>query len=680
MRKSQDLYVSTGVEEYIGVLGTHEYSVAAKKHAKYEYIDCTCTLDIETSNKEEDGFLYASQCNIDGENCQVRYIEDFIGLAERLTEEMGLCLERRLVFYIHNLGYEQWYMIQILGEQWGIDSALYTKPHKPLTIRFGNGIEFRDSLKLFQKSLAGATKGCKHAKLAGDLDYRMWRTPDTPLSPDEWNYCINDVQGLWEAIERLKKEHGYNQATIPLTNTGMVLDEVNRRIRADGKVFAAMKALALNKEQLALGYKCMAGGDTHGTRWRAGRVYNNCNSADLKSAHPSQMILKDFPAGEPLTMPANLPEGDLSMLIDNHMGWIGMVFVAGLQIRPECPDPTISVSKCEDVEGIHGTDNGRLLGADGALIYMDSNDFQRFREAYTYDEIIGVKIVAFHLAPLPETFRAAVLDFFKVKESAPDGPERVFAKICVNTIFGACAQKVIRDEYDITVGDDITAEKLSWEDNLAATSEDKARSRQLKKLPFLWGLWTASLSRLALWELIKSVGWERVIYWDTDSCKYEGAKAPQIDAYNRAVMDLCEAKDSVVVNRKGKQVYIGVAEDEYPDTDYGYRKFTFLHAKCYAAEAWEDGEYRIQTTIAGVGKSEGAAAMHGDVGNLRDGLYIPIAGGQKLAYHSRPVTERHDFARSTKTASYIVMTPRDYKVQGAASTIIEAIDLDIIAE
>ena len=205
MRKSQDLYVSTGVEEYIGVLGTHEYSVAAKKHAKYEYIDCTCTLDIETSNKDEDGFLYAIQCNIDGENCQVRYIEDFIDLAERLVEEMGLCLERRLVFYVHNLGYEQWYLIQILGEAWGIDSALYTKPHKPLTIRFGNGTEFRDSLKLFQKSLAGATKGCKHAKLAGDLDYRMWRTPDTPLSPDEWNYCINDVQGLWEAIERLKK-------------------------------------------------------------------------------------------------------------------------------------------------------------------------------------------------------------------------------------------------------------------------------------------------------------------------------------------------------------------------------------------------------------------------------------------------------------------------------------------
>ena len=130
MRKSQDLYVAVNVEEYVKILGTHEYNLSSRKYAKYECIDCTCTLDIETSNKDEDGFLYAVQCNIDGENCQVRYIEDFIDLAERLVEEMGLCLERRLVFYVHNLGYEQWYLIQILGEAWGIDSALYINEYK----------------------------------------------------------------------------------------------------------------------------------------------------------------------------------------------------------------------------------------------------------------------------------------------------------------------------------------------------------------------------------------------------------------------------------------------------------------------------------------------------------------------------------------------------------------------
>lgn len=679
MRQSQDLQVCTTAAEALEAFRRLKPVKVRRRRGKRYYVNLTATLDIETTNTEEDGFAYSFALNIGGVNMVVRYIEELEEVIDGLIDSWSLGGSDYLSIYIHNLGYEYQYMAQILNEDWTIKNALYTKARQALYLRFGNGIEFRDSLKLFQKSLAGATKGCRHPKLKGDLDYSVYRTPDTPLTQQEFDYIANDVQGLYEAIERLKAEHDYNAATIPLTNTSMVIEEVNRHLHT-GEVQRAMRALALGKHELELAYHCMAGGDTHGTRWRASRTYENCNSYDLKSAHPSEQALWKFPAGEPFLLPEDVEEDELSTLIDEGYGWLGKVYLEDIQVRPECPNPTLSLSKTEAIEGLRGLDNGRVLGADAAFAYLDSNDYQRFREAYTYTDFCGVDILAFKLEYLPDEFREAVFDKFRVKESAEDGPERVFAKVCVNTIFGACAQKTVRDEFDILFEEVMERSKIKWEDKLAAMEDEAVIKTQQKKFPFLWGLWTSSLSRLRLWELQKAVGWERLIYWDTDSVKYEGPKLPVVDHYNQRIIDQCIARDAVVVNRKGKTVYIGVAEDEHPTVDYGYRRFRFLHAKCYAAEAWDGERYTIETTIAGVGKEQGKKALDGNIDTLADGLYIADAGGQALTYVDVPVRSRTDFKRRTRTASYIIMRPREYLVNAERPEAIKDMVAEIIVE
>ena len=679
MRQSQNLQVCTTAAEALEAFRRLKPVKVRRRRGKRYYVNLTATLDIETTNTEEDGFAYSFALNIGGVNMVVRYIEELEEVIDGLIDSWSLGGSDYLSIYIHNLGYEYQYMAQILNEDWTIKNALYTKARQALYLRFGNGIEFRDSLKLFQKSLAGATKGCRHPKLKGDLDYSVYRTPDTPLTQQEFDYIVNDVQGLYEAIERLKAEHDYNAATIPLTNTSMVIEEVNRHLHT-GEVQRAMRALSLGKHELELAYHCMAGGDTHGTRWRASRTYDNCNSYDLKSAHPSEQALWKFPAGEPFLLPEDVEEDELSTLIDEGYGWLGKVYLEDIQVRPECPNPTLSLSKTEAIEGLRGLDNGRVLGADAAFAYLDSNDYQRFREAYTYTDFCGVDILAFKLEYLPDEFREAVFDKFRVKESAEDGPERVFAKVCVNTIFGACAQKTVRDEYDILFEEVMERNKIKWEDKLAAMEDEAVIKTQQKKFPFLWGLWTSSLSRLRLWELQKAVGWERLIYWDTDSVKYEGPKLPAVDHYNQRIIDQCIARDAVVVNRKGKTVYIGVAEDEHPTVDYGYRRFRFLHAKCYAAEAWDGERYTIETTIAGVGKEQGKKNLDGNIDTLADGLYIADAGGQALTYVDVPVRSRTDFKRRTRTASYIIMRPREYLVNAERPEAIKDMVAEIIVE
>lgn len=667
MRKSQDLWVSTTPAEASQAVSDVAPARVSKKNGKkkdLEYIDLTCTLDIETTSPDKnDGFMYAIQFNVGGVNAGFRYIEDFIEFVNFLTEKWSLSRFCRLVFYVHNLGFEHMFLTQIFDKHWHLNKILLTKKRKPLTILFSNGVELRDSYKLFQKGLEGATKGLPHAKLKGDLDYRAYRTPDTPLSPDEWNYCINDVQGLYEAIERIKTERGFNQATIPLTNTGIVIKEVNDACYTNPEYRKAVGKLILTKRQLTLGYQCMGGGDTHGSRWKSGRVYENCNSNDFKSAHPGQQLLRKFPSGKPIDLPPDVTEKELNRLINSDYGWLGKVYIGDFKCRPECPNPTISLSKTEDIEGLLSLDNGRVMGAKGAFIYMDSNDYQRFKEAYTYKVFIGVDIYAFKLEYLPKVFRETIKSKFIIKETAADGPDRNFAKICVNTIFGACAQKVVRDEYELGDMENLDAETTHWQDNMEKLTESVVHTRQAQKFPFLWGLWTSSLTRLYLFKLIKAIGWNNIIYWDTDSGKYEGKPSAAIDEFNREIIAQCEARDAVVM-KKGKPVYIMYAENEHPDVEYGYRRFTFLHAKCYACESFNKntGEYEIETTIAGVGKTEGIKAMRGDISNLKEGLKISPAGGLALTYVDLPIYERK-FKRVTECASFIHMDDREYEVK-----------------
>ena len=672
MRFSQDIMVCETAGEFMSYMD-FKPRTAFQRGKHVEYVDTTCTFDIETTNGDADGFAYSFQTCVGGVVVVPRYFEDWAEMVETLCDKWRVTDKRKLVLYVHNLGYEFTYLIQLLTLRWGDCKALYTKSRKPLTLEFSNGIEFRDSLKLFQKSLAKATKGCKHEKLKGDLDYTVYRTPDTPLDDKEFAYCVNDVLGLYEAIERMKKEHGFNEATIPLTNTGLVKQEVNKNLNRD-KGFAKIKdALTLSKTQTFIAYKAMAGGDTHGSRWKAGYTYKNCNSYDFKSAHPSQQLLWKFPTGKLFDLPEDTPEEDMNALIDAGMGWVSKIALTGLSIKDECPDPSISRSKCINSEVIGEEDNGRVLDAEGTLLlYCDSNDWQRIREGYNYSEMVAVESFAFRLAYLPESFRHTILEKFRIKETMKGSPEYAFSKICVNTIYGATAQKQIRDEYTADIGDAIEFEKLSWEKNLDDMTDDEVTKAQTKKntFPFLWGLWTASLTRLKLWRLLKIVGWDRVIYWDTDSCKFEGEKVPGVDEYNEEIKRQCIARKCVVQKDNGKCVYIGVAEDEHPQADYGYQEFRFLHAKCYAARNC-DGV--LESTIAGVGKNEGVAALKDDIENLNDFLIIEDAGGQMLTYHDAPPRLRTDFAKPTMTASWIVMSPRRYEVGGVNT---ENIDIE----
>lgn len=661
MRRCNDLTVCETAQEFLQRLPVCPPVVYQDSYhkRKQKYVDVTACLDTETTNTQEDGFIWSYQLNVGGLNAVVRTYPEFVAILSGIVQAWHITGGKRLKIHVHNLGYESYYLMQLLHDTYGVESALFTSSHKVLSLKLENGIEFYDSLKLFQKSLAGATKGCPHAKAVGDLDYKAYHDARTPLTDDEYRYIVYDVQGLYEALERLKAEGGYNAANLPLTNTSRVLKAVNDKVKRSKGWSKLIKQLALPADGLRVAYKCMAGGDTHGNRYRMNKTWRNCNSYDFKSAHPSQMLTKKYPMSEPQYAGEGITAEQLQMLIDNNYGWIGHVYATDVDCLSDNPDPTISRSKCDYLPGGCACDNGRVLRAPVMGVWMDSNDYQRFVEGYTCGGVIAEDVWIFKLDYLPEPFRAAVKGYFEQKESLPkDSPEYVFAKICVNTIFGACAQKTVRDEYEYSIAELLEVQKTGWESNMQSMTEQQIIASQTKpgKLPFLWGLWTASCSRLELWKLIKAVGWDKAIYWDTDSCKFLGKRSPAVDDYNKAQKVLVESRGAVVINRKGKPVYIGIAEDEHPESEYGYTEFRALHAKCYA---YRDASGALEVTIAGVRKAEGRAALADNINRLAHGFVIDPAGGNKLWYHPAPINWADP---NTPRGSWIYMEDRNYQV------------------
>lgn len=684
MRTIDDLIVYTDLNEIYNYIDSTDFDFVSKPRSKKAYLNEFMTFDIETTTESETiGYPYTYQFTIGNQSAMVRTFADFANVLHRIINKYGLCEDFRIIIYVHNLGYEAFYLWQLLNKEFHLKEYLTPKSRKPLTIVYTEGLEFRDSLKLFQKSLASATKNCKHSKLQGDLDYNIIRYPDSNLNDKEFRYCIYDVVGLREAIIMLFKDHGYNTATVPLTNTAIVRESVLKSISHDAEYRQCKNKTKPDKLQLEILIRTMGGGDTHGSRFLAGKTINNCNMVDIKSAHPSQMLLKKYPCGTLTTYVNGMSWDEYNTISSDFAVWMYVDFVE-LAVQPQCSNPVISISKCENVESETEDvndlilDNGRVIYAYKCSVMMDSNDFSRIQRSYTWEDAKIVCAVTSKLRYLPLSFREPIKNYFANKESIVNKNDFVymFSKICVNTIYGACAQKPARDSYTAIISDNgVEYDHTNWIDVLhnMNDAEFKRVIENQKAFPFVWGSWTASLTRLQLFDMQEKIGWHNIIYWDTDSIYYRGEKAECIKLFNIEKIIEVKERGAIVKNYKNEDVYIGTFEDDYQSKTYGIEKFRFLHAKCYAYIV--DGE--LKTTIAGVGKKEGLNALK-DIENLKDGFYISNAGGKKIKYCSMPIRTIKRGEMEFPIASHIVMADRDYMISDNRKMIIENIEQEVI--
>lgn len=687
---------------------------------KREYVKQFGTFDIETTSvthKEIDpltgeetivpdyAYMYVWSACIDGVEVAGRTWNEFIVLLEKIHKHYATNEMRKFVIYVHNLSFEFAFMSGYFAD----NSDLFcTRPRKVLKYVLNTlGVEFRCSMKLTNMSLDKFTQkmaGCTHVKAVehnengkkADLDYTLVRHCETVITDEEWGYIINDTLGLWEALKYKMQKDGHNVATIPMTSTGYIRRLIKEAV--DKYCPYIREKLALTDETYHIVKEAFRGGDTHANMFKAGRVYHDVYSHDASSMYPFCMLAFDYPE----TALSLVDDDDLEeeyLMRDGHM-FVGEVTFRNIELKPDCYNPYISISKKIGVAKGVDIDNGRVLSADEITICIDSNDYHIIKDSYDFEaEFCVGRVYESRLAPMPQPIREVLLNLVKdkselkiaVKRSKPFSEEKESneydlgkSKNLLNGTYGLSATDPVHDQifydgemwytFDRLEYNSIPDYKALIDDIGAKIKDEKSIYESTKEsaLPYIYGFWTTSLARRHLHRIQKLAGAD-IIYWDTDSCKSTKMDFEGLAKLNQWVYDLCD-RTGTYVEVEGKRIYIGYFDNESNRKDIinppTYEVFKTLGAKRYAYNVYGENkdDAKFGATVSGISKERGKVAI-GSIDNFKEGLKVPNCGGFQLTYiDSKTITRREikDYRGVEGVAEYcgaIVMIPRTYTLE-----------------
>ena len=527
--------------------------------------------------------------------------------------------------------------------------------------------EFRCSYKLTNMSLKQFTSKMQveHQKLSGDeFNYSVKRYPWTPLSDEELEYCINDVLGLVEAVNKLMERDGDTLQTIPLTSTGYVRRNAKRAMK-DGSVHHNfVYSILPDIETYRALREAFRGGNTHANRYYASDIIENVHSADRSSSYPAVMCNCKFPMSvfTPI-MKKDLNPGYISRCMKiRHKALLLRIGIKNLRLRdPFWGCPYLSKDKCRNIhKAIDTEDNGRILEAEYLETTITDIDLKIIMEEYQ-GEIIFLQGWYASYKKLPQPLIDEVIKYYKDKTELKGvkGQEIYYdkAKALLNSLYGMMAQDPVKHNLIFQqVGD--------WEEDTSKTDEEiLGKSNQRAFLAYQWGVWVTAHSRDALERgirLVHETDGADFVYCDTDSVKYTG----DVDwsNYNRDRILECTESGSMATDPSGVTHYMGVFETEdLKDTGYAYRYFKTLGAKKYAYVERE-GE-GVHCTIAGVNKAKGGKELdkHGGISAFAEGFIFREAGGTQAVYNDSPEIDHVDIEghRLPITANVAIL-PSEY--------------------
>lgn len=631
-----------------------------KTNKKVTYLNIESAFDIETTsyinNGEKSAFMYIWMfgMGLGKEIFYGRTWEEFLDLCERLQHYFGLNENRRLVVYIHNLGYE----FQFMCKYFNWENVFAINERKPIKALCSYGIEFRDSYILSGYSLANTAKNLtthKVRKMEGYLDYSLIRHQSTQLTEKELGYCSNDIEIILAYINEQIAQ--YEDITkIPLTNTGRVRKYVkdacyytssNHRKSNRGKYQRyrqIMSDLTLDKATYIQLKRAFMGGFTHSNPNHTGKTLENVSSIDLTSSYPTVMLADKFPMSRAKELNITTVEE-----LKKAMSLYCLVFDLKLEgLRNTLKyESYISESKCfKMVKPV--INNGRVYDAEMIQTTITDVDFNIIEKVYEWDKISIANVRGFVKAYLPKSIIESILNLYQDKTTLKgvEGKEveYLLSKGMLNSVYGMCVTDVVKDEH--VFNETWGIERVDVDEKIDEYNKSKNRF-----LFYPWGIWVTAYARRNLWTAILNIG-DDYIYSDTDSIKMLNFDSHKeyVEKYNKHIgKKLADMMEHYKLNVEllapktiqGKAKPLGIWEFEG-----NYSHFKTLGAKRYLVK--ENGEFHL--TVAGLSKKNGINHMVNICGGdteqvfniFNDDLYIPANKTGKMT-HTYIDTEKEMF-------------------------------------
>jgi len=592
-----------------------------RTNKKVEYVNIECAFDIETTNTlyngEKFAFMYCWQFGIkDKEHIYLgRTWEEFLDTCKKLQIYFNLSETRRLVCYVHNLGFE----FQFIRKYLNWLNVFATDERKPIKALCDFGIEFRDSYILSGYSLAKTAENLtshKIQKLVGDLDYTIIRNSKTPLTEEEKAYCNNDVEILLYYIN--EQIALYKDITkIPLTNTGRVRKFVRNNCyhtstnhKKDNKGHYLRYRQTMNDlqitsvkeyEQLK---RAFAGGFTHANANYSGKMLKNVASIDFTSSYPAVMLSEMYPmsTGQITTL---TKEKDFNFYLSHYCLLFDAVFY---NIESSIAfENYISESKCTRLINPI-VNNGRVYCADELHITLTDIDFKIIKQSYKWKQCKVGNIIRYAKGYLPIPVLKSIIELYGKKTTLKGvvgkETEYLLSKGMLNSVYGMCVTDIVRDN-SIYSDNEWTKEKTNAVEDLDKYNKSKSRF-----LFYPWGVWVTAYARANLWTGILNIK-DDYVYSDTDSIKFLNYEKHKdfIEWYNRRITNklnvMCK-QTKINPDLLAPKTIKGVSKPlGVWDFEGIYTRFKTLGAKRYLVE--QDG--KLHLTVAGLSKQNGLQYM-----------------------------------------------------------------------
>ena len=388
---------------------------------------------------------YIWQMGLNDDVVYGREMSDFIRFLNRIhvVNKEGI-----LIVYVHNLGYD----FEHFCEYTPSDTKVFAKaPFKPMYVKIPSwGIEFRCSYMLTNMSLATCAKEfhLNESKATGELDYTVARTPLTPLTSAETEYCERDIKVIIAMLRDVFLNRYSCIADIPLTQTGEVRREVKELLLKSPFHRANMERVKPDLKMYRILTDTLAGGYTHCNGLFAEKLLTNVDSYDKASSYPDIMCTRKFPS----------EKWHECKILDDFEKYAYLIHVRFNEIEAVGSWAYISAHKCKS-KGYPNKDgkpqpaecdNGKIYRALWVEMWCTELDYQLIKRCYSIKSEDIICAYRSYKEYLPKVFIEYLLKLYNDKTTLKGNTEQqalyMRSKQRINAGFGMMLSSLVHDE------------------------------------------------------------------------------------------------------------------------------------------------------------------------------------------------------------------------------------------
>lgn len=445
--------------------------------------------------------------------------------------------------------------------------------------------------------------------LSIDTDYATFRDGFALTKLDlEYSGVIQEVKTLYEHITKLMKLYKDDLKSIPRTSTGYPRRDLRRACRRNKEYRKWFLSTKLSAQQYYMCLNAFKGALCFSNPFHRGDIVEGyIVHRDFRSHYPSQLRTRLFPIGKPETYydidsvkyHFTHEQVDIDDIIaDTDYTYIIELVVRNLKLKAGITAP-ILLDKDFDILPTNAIiDNHHVIvNKDINKLYLDSVTLKWLRKQYNFEYVV---LRAFRMknGPLPKEY-AEVIDkyFIEKADKTKDAFEHAVDKQRLNAIYGCFVQKPIRRTIK------------SFDKTAIQKALDEYYGNFSSFLPYQIGIMVTSYARDELLEYIELIGYDKVLYGDTDSLFY----LSDIDTDNRVLVhnSFKEMKAPKVKLKDGSML----SYDSF-ELEHKIKRFKSLKSKVYGYET-EDGEFKV--VIGGIPEvGQDGVTREQEVGSLEN--------------------------------------------------------------